>query len=230
MQMKRVLVILAVAALVSSVAVAEVRSTDETARNGISSVRTNGTLGSFTGSIVQTGPLQVNWGATITTAGGDGAPLVTTIGTQVYTLNDQIRLFVQLYDSPWSLHTFSTSTGQYFINSPTALGSFTSSYAATVPRAANYQVWAAALAGHSWPTAGFNWFDFTQGIYTSPGGGRFYSIYDGPMATTYVDATQPPTPTPSGAGEPVPALSGFGILAMIAILAGVAILVMYGRK
>ncbi len=226
MQMKRVLVILAVAALVSSVAVAEVRSTDETARNGISNNRTNGALGSFTGSIVQTGPLQVNYGATVTTAGGDGAPLVTTVGTLgVYTLNDQVRVAAQLYDSPWTAHTFTTFNGEYFVNSPTALGSFTASFAATVPRAANYQVWAAAIAGHSWPLTSFAWFDITQGV-----SGSNYSITDGPMATTYIDSTQPPTPTPSGAGVPVPSLNAYGIVAMVLMLIGVAVLVMWRRN
>jgi len=224
MQMKRVLVLVAVVALVSSVAVAEVQSMDQTARNGISNDRTNGALGSFTGSIVQTGPLMVNYGATVTTAGGNGAPLVTTVGTQVYTLDDQVRVAVQLYDSPWSLHTFTTFNGQYFVNSPTALGSFTASFAVTVPREANYQVWAAAIAGHTWPLTSYNWFDISQGV-----SGNNYTIYAGPMATTYVDSTQPPTPTPPPGGfggEPIPTLNWMGILAMIAILGGIAVLVM----
>ncbi len=229
MEMKRVLVVMAVAALVSSVAVAEVRSTDQSARNGISNTRTNGALGSFTGSIVQTGALQVNYGATVTTVGGDGAPLVTTVGTQVYTLNDQVRVAVQLYDSPWTAHTWTTFNGEYFINSPTALGSFTASFAATVPRAANYQVWAAAIAGHSWPLTSFNWFDITQGV-----AGNYYTITAGPMATTYIDSTQPPTPTPpppgGGNAIPVPSVNTYGMVAMVLMIIGVAVLVMWRRS
>jgi hypothetical protein len=38
-----------------------------------------------------------------------------------------------------------------------------------------------------------------------------------------------PTATPSGAGEPVPAMSGYGIFLMIALLVGVAVLIMWRR-
>ena len=226
MQMKRVLVVLAVAALVSSVAIAEVRSTDQTARNGISSTRMNGTLGSFSGSIVQTGPLQVDYTGTVTTAGGDGQPLVTVFGTQTYTLDDQVWLLVQIYDSPWTAHTFATTQRTYFTNSPTALGSFSATFSTAVPRAANYQLWLAALAGHTWPGTSYYWFDISQGL--TPGG-SYLSHYAGPLATTPVDSTQPPTPTPPPGGyggNPIPTLNWLGILAMIAIMVGVAVLVM----
>jgi hypothetical protein len=59
---------------------------------------------------------------------------------------------------------------------------------------------------------------------------HYASSYPGP--TTYVDATQPPTPTPPPGGfggEPIPTLNLLGIIALIAIMAGIAILVI-GRK
>lgn len=229
MQMKRVLVIIAVAALVSSVAVAENRSSDQTVRGGMSMDRTNGTLGSFTASIVQTGPLQVTYGATVTTAGGDGAAFPwTTTGGAVVGLNDQVRVAAQIYDSPWSLHTFEYFEGITHINSPTALGSFTSSFSIAVPRAANYQVWAAAIAGIGWYNTDYAWGSITQGLSTV-GTHRYYSHFAGPIGTEYVDATQPPTPTPPPGGyggEPIPTLNWMGILAMIAIMGGIAVLVM----
>lgn len=230
MQVKRILVIVAAVVLVGSLAAAEHPSTDLTVRNGITSVRSNGTLGSFTASIVQTGPLQVDYSATVTTAGGDGAPLVTTVGTLgVLTLNDQVRVAAQLYDSPWSLHTWTTFNGEYFVNSPTALGSFTATFSATVPRAANYQVWAAAIAGHTWPYTSYNWFDISQGV-----SGNSYTITAGPMATTYVDSVVQPTPTQGGPTPtpnqseltPVPTLSALGMALMGILLAGIGLLVL----
>ena len=92
------------------------------------------------------------------------------------------------------------------------------SFTTTVPAVDDYETYASAVAGATWPTTGYLFGYIDSRIST------------GPLGPYYIDSTQPPTPTPSGAGEPVPALSGFGILAMIAILAGVAILVMYGRK
>jgi hypothetical protein len=58
------------------------------------------------------------------------------------------------------------------------------------------------------------------------------SVSTGPIGPYYVGSTVVPTPTfppPSGPSEPVPTLSPFGIIAMILIVIGVAILVMSRR-
>lgn len=227
--MKKFLVVAAAVLLTCSLATAGVNNVGESVRgdSAVGQVRTNGTLGNFTASITQTGALQVDYGATVTTAGGDGQPLTFTYGTSVWYLHDQVRVAAQLYDSPWSAHTWTTFNGMYFDNSPTALGSFTASFSATVPRAANYQVWAAAIAGHTWPLTSFNWFDITQGV-----SGNYYTHTAGPMATTYVDSTVPPTPTynPNAGGNPIPTLNWLGMLAMVAMLLGVAVLVIIRRR
>lgn len=230
--MRRVLLFVAVAALVSSLAGAEVPEFDQTVRSGISNdpnTRSNGTLGSFSASIVQTGALEVVYSATVTTVGGDGAPLVTTVattggGSTVLSLNDQVRVAAQLYDSPWTAHTWTTFNGEYFVNSPTPLGSFTASFSADVPKEANYQVWAAAIAGHTWPGTSFNWFDITQGV-----AGNYYTITAGPMATTYIDNQQPPTPTPDPNAF-VPTMNHWGVGAMMLLIGGVAILLITRRS
>jgi len=230
--MRKVLVIMAVATLVCSIGGAEVKALDTSVHGqiNIEHTRTNGTLGAFSASITQVGALEVVFDATVTTAGGDGAPLtVTTGGGSVLYLNDQIWLLAQIYDSPWSAHTFSYTGTEYHINSPVALGSFTSSFSTTVPREANYQLWVAALAGVTWPTESYAWGSISQGLTS---GGQYLSFYTGPVATTYVDATQPPTPTPDpdAGGNPIPTLNWLGMLAMIAMLSGVAVLVFIRRR
>ncbi len=49
------------------------------------------------------------------------------------------------------------------------------------------------------------------------------------MCMQFFDPTQP-TPTPSGAAVPVPSLNSFGIIAMVLLLIGVAVLVMWRRS
>jgi len=227
--MKKILAFVGIAVLMTSVAAADINpSATEKLSQDVPSTRANGTLGSVTIAATQTGPLQVLLNASATTQGGDGVPVVVTFNGNTYTLNNQVWVYGQIYDSPWNggCTFWTTSPGtdwcsfgeQYFMNSPNPLGSFAVSFTATVPTPMNYQTFVIARAGLTWITTGFNWFNTSQVSAQSV------------VETIYVDSTQPPTPTPSGAGEPVPALSGFGILAMIAILAGVAILVMYGRK
>lgn len=231
--MKKVLALAAIAVLASSVAAANVNPAlgVDPGKVDPPAVRTNGTLGSLSISAVQTGPLQVQVDASVTTAGGDGVPFYGTYGGSPITLQDQVMLYGQIYDSPWVDGCTSWATPgvnwcsygiQYFINSPTPQGSFALSFTATVPTAQNYQLFAVAYAGVTWPTTGFNWGFISQ----NPG------TVIGPVGTIYVDSTQPPTPTPPPGGyggNPIPTLSLLGIIALVAIMAGVAILVI-GRK
>jgi hypothetical protein len=148
-----------------------------------------------------------------------------TGGGATTVLNDIVWLYGQIYDAPWQGGCTHWATpgpnwcgygSEQAINTPNA--SLNLSFTTTVPAVDDYETYASAVAGATWPTTGYLFGYIDSRIST------------GPLGPYYIDSTQPPTPTPSGAGEPVPALSGFGILAMIAILAGVAILVMYGRK
>jgi hypothetical protein len=229
--MKKVLALVAIVVLSSAVAVANVNPANQASgKIPAPATRTNGTLGSLSITGVQSGPLQVLIDASVTTVGGDGVPFVyTTTGGSVYNLDDQIYLYGQIYDSPWQGGCTSWATpgpnwcdyaGQYFVNSPTPLNSFAVSFTSTVPAADDYQLFAIAYAGVTWPTTGFAWGFISQ------------SPYIGPVGTMYIGSTQVPTPTPppAVAGEPVPTLNLIGILAMIAIMAGIAIFVMVGRK
>jgi hypothetical protein len=236
--MKKVLAFVGIAVLMTSVAAADINPSAAKVLNqdGASGVRQNGTLGSISITAVQTGPLQVQLDASVTTAGGDGVPNTVTYNSNTYVLNNQVFLYGQIYDSPWNggCTFWTTSPGtdwcaidsQFYMNSPTALGSFALSFTATVPTAMNYQTFAIAYAGLTWITTGYDWFYRTQTVATSA------------AQTIYIDAAQPtptptpppgatPTPPPGGfGGEPIPTLNWMGILAMIAILGGIAVLVM----
>ncbi len=52
---------------------------------------------------------------------------------------------------------------------------------------------------------------------------------DSSVNTTYVDAVQP-TDNPDAGGQPIPTMNRWGILAMIGMLLGVAVLVIIRRK
>ena len=142
--MKKVLVLVAIAVLTCSVAAAKVNpATPEggVKAPGAAATRVNGTLGSLTLTAAQTDVLQVQLDASVTTAGGDGVPSVVTFGGSTYTLNDQIGLYAQIYDSPWQGGCQSWTTPgpnwcfgewQFWVNSPTALGSFAASFTTTV--------------------------------------------------------------------------------------------------
>ncbi len=236
--MKKVLAFVGIAVLMTSVAAAEINpsGTQAVSPGSAGSTRVNGTLGSLTITAQQVGPLQVQLDASVTTQGGDGVPVVVTFGGNTYTLNNQIGLYVQIYDSPWNggCTTWATPgtdwcavNWEYFLNSPTPLGSFAQSYTTTVPTAMNYQTFVLARGGLTWITPNFNWFNTSQYIYSSA------------VETIYIDSTQEPTPTPGGPtptppdpsnAVPVPSLNTYGIVAMVLLLVGVAILVMWRRS
>ena len=221
--MRKVLVVVAVAMLACSVVGAEV-DISVSGKIDVGDVRTNGTLGAFSASITQVGALEVNVQASVTTIGGDGVPYPYGTGS----LNDQVWIMAQIYDATWSVHTWSYTGSDYHLNSPVALGTFATSYTVSVPRATDYQLWVAAIAGVTWPTTAYNWGFFSQGV-----SGGYLSFYSGPIATTYVDATAPPTPTfnPGGdGGAPIPTLNWLGMLAMVAMMLGVAVLVIIRRR
>ncbi len=233
--MKKALVVVAIAVLTCSVATAKVnpsihdgsiKAPDSTA------TRVNGTLGSLTITAAQTGPLQVQVNASVTTAGGDGVPSVVTFGGNSYTLNDQVWLYAQIYDSPWAggCTWWTTNPGpnwcaaedEYFVNSPTALGSFAVSFTATVPQADNYQTFVLAVAGLTWITPNYNWFRVSQSTASSA------------VQTIYIDNVQPTpgptaTPDPTAGGTPIPTMNRWGVVAMIVMLVGVAVLLISRR-
>jgi hypothetical protein len=229
--MKKVLVFVGIAALMCSAAAAEVNPAGLKVLNPNSApTEGNGTLGSTTIDAWQTGPLEVELLASATTQGGDGQQVVVTFNGNTYTLNPQVWVYGQIYDSPWNggCTFWTTSPGtdwcaygeEYFVNAPTALHSFEVSFTTTVPTPMNYQTFVISRAGLTWITTGFYWFNTSQS--------SVHSVVE----TIYVDSTQPPTPTPPPGGfggEPIPTLNWIGILAMIAILGGIAVLVMNRR-
>ena len=227
--MKKVLAFVGIAVLMTSVAAADINPSagKVLSPSSASGSRANGTLGSTTITAAQVGPLEVHLDASATTQGGDGVPVVVTFGGNTYTLNNQVWVYGQIYDSPWNggCTFWTTSPGtdwcafgeEFFMNSPTPLGSFAVSFTTTVPVAMNYQTFVISRAGLTWITTGFNWFNTSQS--------SVHSVVE----TIYIDSTQPPTPTPPPGGyggEPIPTLSWLGVLAMIAILGGIAVLVM----
>ncbi len=237
--MKKVLAVVAIAVLTCSVAAAKVNSssslTDSRKVTVPEGTRTNGTLGSYSATAQQVGSLQVQVDVTCTTAGGDGVPFVgiTSSGATI-TLNDQVMILGQIYDTPWAgglppggANTFVFSNTEYFINSPVALNSFTNSFTTTVNVPNDYQVWAGFVAGLSWPTPAYAWGDITQGV-----SGGFITQTIGPVATVYVDASVPPTatPDPNAGGIPVPTMNQWGIAAMVILLIGVAMLIITRRQ
>jgi hypothetical protein len=225
--MKKVLAIVGVAVLLTSVAAAEINTSKVKNTSNVTSAqtRTPGTIGSLTITAAQTGSLQVQVDASVTTQGGDGIPRVfNTGGGGTTTLNDLVWLYAQIYDSPWQDGcSFWPTPGANWcgygsesaINTPNA--SLDVSFTTTVPAAQNYQLFALAVAGATWPGTSyqFGYIDSSTAI--------------GPVGTIYIDTTQPPTPTPPPGGyggEPIPTLNWLGIVAMIAILGGLAVLVM----
>jgi hypothetical protein len=137
----------------------------------------NGTLGSLTITATQIGPLEVHVDASVTTVGGDGIPYTgSTTGGNHVTLDDQVWLYAQIYDSPWQGGCTGWSSpgpnwcgygSQYWVNSPTPLNSFALSFTTTVPRADDYQTFVIAGAGVTWNTTGFPWGFVSQSIYLS---------------------------------------------------------------
>jgi len=230
--MKKVLAFVGIAVLMTSVAAAEINPAlmNNVKSDTGSGTRANGTLGSLTMTAEQIGALEVQLDASVTTAGGDGNPVQVTFGGNTYTLNNQVWLYGQIYDAPWNggCTFWTTSPGtdwcavdeQFFMNSPTPLGSFAISFTTTVPGPADYQTFVLARGGLTWITTGFDWFYTSQYVYSSV------------VETIYIDSTAPatPTPNPDAGGNPIPTLNWLGMLAMIAIMAGIAVLVMIRRK
>ena len=197
--MKKVLALVGIAVLMSSVAAANVNPGLNSVSGKVEApqVRTNGTLGSLTITGTQIGPLEVEIDAAVTTQGGDGIPFYgTTSGGSPITLQDQVLLYGQIYDSPWVDGCMSWDTPgvnwcdhgeQFFINSPNPMGDFAISFTSTVPAAQDYQLFAVAYAGQTWPTTAYDWGILTQ----NPG------TLIGPVGTMYVDSTPSPRPPPS---------------------------------
>jgi hypothetical protein len=226
--MKKVLAFVGIAVLMSSVAVAEVNSSKISSTEGVTAAagaRTPGTLGSFTISLAQIGPLEVQIDAQVTTQGGDGIPRAfNTGGGGTTVLNDIVWLYGQIYDAPWQGGCTHWATpgpnwcgygSEQAINTPNA--NLNLSFTTTVPAADDYEIYASAVAGATWPTTGYL-FGYIDA-----------STSTGPLGPYYIDNTQPPTPTPPPGGyggNPIPTLNWLGILAMVAILGGVAVLVM----
>ena len=189
--------------------------------------RVNGTLGSTTITAQQIGPLQVYLEASATTMGGDGVPVTVSFGGNTYVLNNQIWLYGQIYDSPWDGGcTFWSTPGPdwcaadevFFLNSPTPLGSFALSFTATVPGPMDYQTFVMARAGLTWITTGYDWFNTSQAVA--------YSVVE----TIYIGSTVVPTPTISVVAQnPVPTMNRYGVIAMVVLLLGVAVLVLSRR-
>ncbi|MGD8440671.1 MAG: hypothetical protein PVG53_09050 [Holophagae bacterium] len=236
--MKRVLAIVGIAVLMASVASAATNQSRTNVPEGLTPTGTDtpGTLGPLTISGTQVGPLQFQINASVTTQGGDGIPRTFVTGGGATTvLNDVVWLYAQIYDSPWQGGcTFWQTPGPNWCDwgvttVQNATGaSLNVSFTTTVPAADDYQTYAAAAVGATWnggvfnppPYAGWAW------------GYRDSSVSTGPLGPYYIGSTVVPTPTPppATAGEPVPTLNLIGILAMIAIMAGIAIFVMVGRK
>ena len=179
------------AVLMTSVAAAEINSAYLSERNSDNApvVRENGTLDSLTITAQQVGPLEVRIDASVTTQGGDGAPAVVTYNGNTYTLNNQVWLYAQIYDSPWNggCTFWPVSPGtdwcavgeEFFMNSPTPLGSFALSFTTTVPEPAYYQTFVVAAAGLTWITTGFDWFSVSQTVYSFA------------VQTIYIDSSTP---------------------------------------
>lgn len=227
--MKKVLAVVGIAVLMTSVAAAEMNQSKNSVPNGVAAAgpETPGTLGSLTITGTQVGPLQFQIDAGVTSQGGDGIPRQFIVGGSTVTLNDIVWLYAQIYDSPWQGGcSFWATPGPNWcdygsssaINTPNA--SLSLSFTTTVPAADDYQLFALGVAGATWPTP-----NYIFGYIDS-------SIYIGPVGTTYIGSTVVPTPTPpppQGPSEPVPTLNWLGILAMIAILGGIGVLVMSRR-
>lgn len=187
--MKNVLIFVWIFILITSVAGGEVNPAllSKGIGDGAQSARGNGTLGSLTITAQQVDALQVHVDASVTTQGGDGLPVVVTFGGNTYTLNNQVWLYAQIYDSPWvgGCTSWTSSPGsnwcagghEFFLNSPDPLGSFAQSFTATVPEPGDYQTLVMVHAGLTWITTGYDWFSVSQTVLSYPAG------------TIYIDST-----------------------------------------
>ncbi len=172
-----------------------------------------GAFGTPTVSITQTGPLQAQVDVSVTTASPGGTNTAANL----------VVILGQIYDSPWmppygTDNTFVSSGTSFFPNS-TGLGTFSDSYSFTVNVPNEYMAWAGAWAGESYTGPTYWFWASTQ----------FTSAYTAPL---YIDDVQPPTPTPdpNAGGAPIPTLNWLGMLAMVALMLGIAVLVIIRRR
>jgi hypothetical protein len=219
MRSKQVLVLAVLLVACSFAYASDVAATRTLPHQGLNvGTRSNGTFGSFSVSGAQTDALEVTVDVSATTAGN---------GTN--TALNVVYLGGQVYNMLWASHTFATS-GSTVIPNSSAQQSFSQSWSLSVPAPGDYVVWGAAFAGVLHGTT-------TQGGYCA--GAICYTQAPGTCcypATTddqfYVDNQQPPTatPDPNAGGQPIPTINGWGIAAMMLLLAGGAILLITRRS
>jgi len=189
--------------------------------------RQTGTVGNVSVTLAQSGPLTaevtVSWDTDPA-----GAPYYTA-----YQSYDAFLAYGQIYDTPWIgvCHTSTSSAScNDFISGIVAYtghddsNHYSETFSFTVPTADTYQGWGIAYGGWS---PGIPWLS-GAGQNT----GFWITTYNYSTAagnTAYIDANTP-TPDPDAGGQPVPTLNWMGILAMIAMMAGVAMLLVMRRK
>lgn len=181
-------------------------------------VRVHGTLGGLTATLSQTGSLQANVAVSVSTAGGYS-----------FTSLEGILLYGQVYDTPWIGPCTGTDVpgvdcNEFIDGSTTILqgvtgGPYSDSWTFTVPAEDTYQAWGLAFAG---------WYPYPPfGTYSS---GFWYSqVATTPGNTMFIQQATP-TPDPNAGGDPIPTVGSVGMISMILLLAGVAILVLIRRK
>ena len=213
----RIFAVVLILVIAGSVAQAKVEI--DPAQKLIRQTESNGTWGSFSVSGGQTGPLEVTVDVSATTA-GDGSNTVLNM----------VFLRGQVYNGLWTTQTWTSIDTDTFPNSSPNL-SFSSSWTFTVPAPGNYAIWGDGFAGIYYGTT-------TGGLYSCPASTCYTQTPDSccyPVTTGdlfYVNNIQPPTPTPPPGGyggNPIPTLNWLGILAMVAVLAGVAMLIVTRR-
>lgn len=188
--------------------------------------RQTGTVGNVSVALAQTGPLAADVTVSWDTDPA-GAPYYTA-----YQSYDAFLAYGQIYDTPWigACHTSTSSascndfiSGYVIMNSGNnASHHYSETFSFTVPTADTYQGWGVVYGGWS---PGIPW-------YTSINSGFWITTYNYSTAagnTAYISADTP-TPDPNAGGQPIPTLNWLGILAMIAMMAGVAMLLVIRRK
>ena len=190
--------------------------------------RTNGAISSFVMSISQVGALQAEVGATVATVGGVS-----------HTSLEHMLLYGQIYDYPWAggtgtggYNTFVSGSTTYVPSSTPDGGPWSAYWTFTVPTANTFQAFGVAIAGWYPGVPGATAPPQLTGFWWDGNATDHYAVsYPGP--TTYVDATQPPTPTPppgGPGGTPVPTMSPIGIMTLVVLLAGIAVAVLARRR
>lgn len=194
-------------------------------QQGGNSSRVTGTVGNVSVSLMATGAL-----AGDVTVAWDTTP--TTAYYSLYQSYDAFLVYGQIYDYPWIgvCHTSTSSAScNDFISGSTVFNSgndpshhYSETFSFTVPAADTYQGWGIVYGGWypgvPWNTANNSGFWITT--YN-------YSFASGNTAAITADT---PTPDPNAGGTPIPTLNWLGILAMIAMMAGVAMLLVIRRK